>query len=240
MLGRMRRKSSEPPLAQAHGSAAGTPRWPVEAWERGDLLADGPEYVASCLAPAFHEEPETRTIRDGHALNRIVAVAKTDGSRSPAMANVVNELLAEPRYAALDSLYSWLAGVYTGTDRQLEVIEQGLRTCLRKYCLLDLAGTAMLQRERGAEALYYWAHSVVNAESIGEGRDATAYDFLIVVAHEARQRDAAKRFRARADQADSPQTILDEEYTDLVKKAFRKPTKAMKTVLQELAHRIPS
>lgn len=238
MLGRLRRKRTGTPETDEHSASAGIPRWPLEAWQRHDLNADGPEYVTLCLTPAFPEERETRTLRDGYALSRIMEVARTDGLTSPAMARVVGELLADPRYAALDVLYSWLAPVYRGTDRQLEAIEHGLRTCPRKYRLLDLAGTAMLQRGRGADALYYWAHSVTNAESIGEGEGATAYDFLIVVAHVVGQRAAAKTFRARADQADHPQTILDDEYTGLVETAFRKPPKAMKTVVQTLA-RIP-
>lgn len=240
MLGRFKRQRSGTPGTHVHGSSAGIPIWPLEAWQCDDLDADGPEYVALCLIPAFPEEPETRTLRDGHALNRIIEVAQTDGLKSPAVARVVNELLADPRYAALDSLYSWLAPVYEGTDRQLEVIEQGLRACPRKYNLLELAGTAMLQRGQSADALYYWAHSVANAESIGEGQDASAYDFLIAVAHVTRQRTAAKTFRARADQADHPQTSLDEEYTDLVETAFRKPTKATKTVIQTLARQTPT
>lgn len=240
VLGRLRRKRTGTPETDVHSASAGIPRWPLEAWQRHDLHADGSEYVTLCLTPTFPEERETRTLRDGDALSRIIEVAKTDGSTSTAMARLVDELLADPRYAALDGLYSWLAPVYHGADRQLEVIEQGLRTCPRKYRLLDLAGTAMLQRDRGADALYYWAHSVSNAESIGEGEDASAYDFLIVAAHVIGQRAAAKTFMARADQTDQPQTVLDDEYTDLVETAFRKPTKAMKTVVQTLARRIPT
>lgn len=240
MLGRFRRNRSGAPKAEEHSAPAGVPRWPLDAWQRRDLDADGPEYVPLCLTPAFPEERETRTLRDGDALSRIIEVANTDGSRSAAMARVVGELLADPRYAALDGLYTWLAPVYEGTDRQLEVIGEGLRTCRRRYRLLDLAGTAMLQRGQGADALYYWAHSAANAESLGNGEEATAYDFLIVVAHVIGQRTAAKTFRARTDQADQPQTVLDEEYTDLVETAFRKPTKAMKTVVRTLASRIPA
>jgi hypothetical protein len=240
VLGRFRRNHAATPEIGVHSASAGVARWPLDAWRRHDLNADGPEYVSLCLTPAFPEERETRTLHDGDAFSRIIEVAQTDGPRSAAMAGVVGELLADPRYAALDGLYTWLAPVYGRTDRQLEVIEQGLRTCPRKYRLLDLAGTAMLQRGRSADALYYWAHSVTNAESIGDGEDATAYDFLIVVAHVIGRRAAAKTFRARADQADHPQTSLDDEYTDLVKTAFRKPTKAMKNVVQTLADRIPS
>lgn len=239
VLGWLKRNRSDTPGPDVPAAAAGIPRWPLETW-RGGLSADVPGYTTLCLTPAFPEEPETRNLRDGDALNRIIEVARTDGSTSPAMAAVVEDLLADPRYAALDSLYSWLAPVYRGTDRQLEVIEQGLRTCPRKYWLLDLAGTAMLQRGRGAEALYYWAHSVTNAESVGEGREASAYDFLIVTAHVLGERTATKAFRARADQADHPQTVLDEEYTALVERAFRKGTKAMKAVVQTLAQRVPA
>lgn len=226
------------PETDARGASPGIPRWPLEAWHRHDLHADGPEYVAACLTPAFTEEPETRVLHDGYALNRIIEVAKAEGSKSPAMARVVTELLADPRYAALDVLYSWLAPVYRGTDRQLEVIEQGLRTCPRKYSLLDLAGTAMLERGRSADALYYWAHAVTNAESVGAGPEASAYDFLIVVAHTTGRRTASEVFRARTDQAGHPQTILDDDTTYLVEKVFRKPTKAMKQVLDTLARRI--
>ncbi|MFF5986553.1 hypothetical protein [Prauserella flavalba] len=239
MLGWLKRNRSDTPATNVPDASAGIPRWPLETW-RGGLPSDGPGYLALCLTPAFPEEPEPRNLRDGEALDRIIEVARTDGSTSPAMAAVVEDLLAEPRYAALDSLYTWLAPVYRGTDRQLEVIGQGLRTCPRKYWLLDLAGIAMLQRGRGAEALYYWAHSVSNAESVGDGRKASAYDFLIVTAHVLGERGATKKFRARADQADHPQTVLDDEYTALVQRAFRKGTKAMRTVVQSLAQRIPA
>ena len=235
MLGRLRRNRSGTPVSDP---SAGSPRWPLEAWERGDLTADAPGYASLCLTPAFPEEPDPRTLRDGDALSRIIEVAQTEGSTSPAMGRLVEELLADPRYAALDGLYSWLAPVYEGTDRQFEVLDHGLRTCPRKFNLLDYAGTAMLRRGRGADALYYWAHSVTNAESVGEGADATAYDFLIVVAQVIGRRAAARRFLARTDQADHPQTVLDDEYTDLVESAFRRPPKAMKVVVETLAGRI--
>jgi hypothetical protein len=45
-------------------------------------LAD-PEYGALCLTRAFPEEPELRTIEDGHASNRIIDVASTSGSATP-------------------------------------------------------------------------------------------------------------------------------------------------------------
>ncbi|MEU3270751.1 hypothetical protein ABZ639_07875 [Saccharomonospora sp. NPDC006951] len=238
MLGRFKRRPAAVPETHGHGEAAGSPRWPLEVWQRDDLRAEGPGYAGLCLTPAFREEPEARSLRDGDGMGRIIDVAKTEGMDSPAMARVVDELLAEPRYAALDTLYSWLAPVHRGTDRQLEVIEHGLRTCPRKYKLLELAGTAMLQRGRSAAALYYWAQSVVNAESIGEGPDASAYDFLIVVAHLAGQRGAVKAFRARTGEADHPEIVLDDEYTELVETAFRKPAKEMKAAIQALAGRI--
>ncbi|ASR35418.1 hypothetical protein BAY61_10875 [Prauserella marina] len=237
MLGRFKRQRADT-ATKRHGAAEGSPRWPLEVWQRDDPRADGPDYVGLCLSPAFREEPEARSLRDGDGMGRIIEVAKTGGMETPAMARVVEELLADPRYAALDTLYSWLAPVYRDTDRQLEVIEHGLRTCPRKYKLLELAGTAMLQRERGAAALYYWAQSVVNAESLGEGPDASAYDFLIVVAHVAGQRGAVKAFRARTGEADHPEIVLDEEYTELVETAFRKPSKETKAVIQALAARI--
>lgn len=216
----------------------GTPRWPLELWRRPDLRADDPEYVAACLTPTFPEEPETRVLNDGYALNRIIEVAKFDGSTSPEMAEEVTELLADPRYTDLDALYSWLVPVYRGTKRELELIGQGLRSCPRKYALLDLAGTAMLRRGRSAEALYYWAHAVANAESVGKGPQASAYTFLIAVANTTGRRNAAKVFRARANQDDRPEMVLDDEHTYLVEKVFRQPTKAMRRVLDTLAQRI--
>lgn len=218
----------------------GVPRWPLEVWHDQGTHADDRDYATLCLTPAFPEERETRTIRDGYALDRIIEVAQTDGPESPAMARVVDELLDDPRYAGLDTLYSWLAPVYGGTDRQLEVIEHGLRTCPRKHHLLQLAGAAMLERRRSADALYYWAHSVTNAESAGDGQDASAYDYLIVVAQVIGKRSAAKRFRARADLADGPPVSLDDHATGLVEFAFRKPTKPMKDVIKALARQIPT
>lgn len=224
--------------AAVPSASAGVPRWPLDAWRGRALNADDPEYVALCLTPAFPEEPEMRSLRDGDGLTRIMAVAKTDGVGTPAMARLVNELLVDSPYANLDVLYSWLAPVYEGTNRELEVIGQGLRTCPRKYRVLDLAGSAMLRRGRGADAFYYWAQAVTNAESLGEGPEARAYDFLIVVAQVIGQRGAAETFAARTGEDDWPQVSLDDEYTGRVEKAFRKPTKAVKTVIQTLAERI--
>lgn len=240
MFGRRRRKVDEAPEPEAHGSPAGVPRWPLEILHDEATRPDDGAYTTLCLTPAFPEEPETRTIVDGYALDRIIEVAQTDGPESSAMARLVEELLADPRYQHLDTLYSWLAPVYRGTDRQLEVIEGGLRTCPRKHDLLQLAGAAMLERRRRADALYYWAHSVTNAESIGDGQDSSAYDYLIVVARVIGERSAAKAFRARADLADHPPTSLDEDTTRLVENAFRKPTRPMKDVITTLAHRIPT
>lgn len=205
---------------------------------RIELNPADPEYVALCLTPAFREEPELRTIEDGYALNRIVEVAGTNGSESPVMARLVEELLADPRYADLDVLYTWLAEAYSGTDHQLEVIEDGLRRCSRKYNLLDLAGTAMVQRGHGADALFYWSQSATNAESIGEGPGASAYDYLVVVAEVIGQHTAARAFRARADQDGPLQTVLDDVHTMLVEATFDKFTAPMTTVVQTLADQI--
>ncbi|PXY23000.1 hypothetical protein BAY60_23730 [Prauserella muralis] len=241
MLGRFRRKhTGAPETATPDTAAAGVPVWPLEAWHGNGLRADDARYVALCLTPAFPEEQETRELRDGDAWDRILGAAKARGSRSAAMARTVTELLADPRYTAFDVLYSWLAPAHEGTDRQLEVIDEGLRACPRKYYLLDLAGTAMLRRGRAAEALYYWAHSVTNAESVGEGEDARAYDYLTVVAGVVGRRDAAKAFHARANLADAPEIVLDDEYTQLVHKAFRKPAPAMRPVIETLAQQVPA
>ncbi|WP_433015047.1 hypothetical protein [Kribbella sp. CA-294648] len=233
MFGRFRRRRAGTPQS-ADGSAAaghGTLR-------RIELNPADPEYAALCLTPAFPEEPEPRTIEDGYALNRIVEIAGTSGTESPAMARLVEELLADPRYVDLDVLYAWLAGAYPGTDRELEVIEDGLRRCSRKHSLLDLAGAAMLERGHGADALYYWSQSVMNAESVGEGPGASAYDYLVVVAEVIGQHTAARAFRARADQDGPLQTVLDDVHTMLVEATFDKFTAPMTTVVQTLADQI--
>lgn len=226
VFGRFKRNRAAQPRPV---STAGVPRWPLEAWRRQDLDPDSPEYAAVCLTPAFPEHDEPRMLDDA-TLRRIVAV------RSAAeMDRLAGELSADERYAGLDTVYGWLVRAYVGTDRELEVIEEGLRGCPRKYGVLDLAGTAMLRRGRAADALYYWAQSVTNAESVGEADDATAYDFLIVAARAMAEPAAVLAFGVRAE---TQYIALDDEHTDLVSRLFRRPTEPMRVVVRGLAERV--
>lgn len=113
----------------------------------------------------------------------------------------------------------------------MEVLAEGLRGCPRKYFLLNTAASAMLKRGRGADALYYLAHSVRNAESVG--KYSYAYDALAVVARTLGRRKAANYFASRENLA-MPPTEVDSETAALINEVFRTSTKPMLTVIEAL------
>lgn len=230
MVGWLRRKQ-DPVVSAAH--QPGVPLWPAELSRAAGVDASSAEYAELCLTPAFPEKPELRDIQDGDAFTRIIQAQSNYGLRSTQLGQVVNELLADPRYVDMDSLYGWLAIVNQDTRNELEVLAEGLRVCPRKYMILDRTGSAMLKRGRGADALYYWAHAVRNAESLGNY--SYAYNALVVVARAFGQRRAANHFASRENPS-MPPTEVDSQTATLITAVFRTRTKPMGSVVEALAN----
>jgi len=227
MVGWLRRKQD----AATH--QPGVPLWPAELSRAAGVDASSAEYAELCLTPAFPEKPESRDIQDGYAFPRIIEAQSSYGLRSTQLGQVVSELLADPRYADHDSLYGWLAIANQDTRHEFEVLAEGLRVCPRKFLLLDRTGSAMLKRGRGADALYYWAHAVRNAEALGNY--SYAYNALVVVARTFGQRKAANHFASRENPS-MPPTEVDSQTANLITEVFRSRTKSMARVVEALAN----